>query len=94
MGRAPQVYKDTGSASAYFVSAWNYIDLLSISISFSSICIWAFIAIYAEFVFDINLTYDVYSDPPHKWYALSHLHIWGQDDAIAGVALDRPVQAT
>jgi hypothetical protein len=64
----PQIWRQTGSVSEYFASAWNYIDLISIAASLISIAIWTYIAYYSAFVFDIELTYDVYTEPPHKWY--------------------------
>jgi len=66
------IWRQTGSVSEYFASAWNYIDLISIAASLISIAIWTYIAYYSAFVFDIELTYDVYTEPPHKWGRLDY----------------------
>lgn len=62
-----QIKKLTGSYSKYFQNAWNYIDVISISISLLSVVLWCVSAWYANTFFDIDLVYDVYTFPPHKW---------------------------
>ena len=61
------VYRETGGVADYFSSAWNYLDILSIGMSLSSISVWIYAAYYARVIFSIELTYDIYTDPSHKW---------------------------
>ena len=51
-----------GKYVAYFASAWNYVDLASIGITFSAICYWwTFVNVVVR---DLNVEprYDVYQD--------------------------------
>ena len=70
---ASEAYKcflTTGRVLAYFSDGWNYLDVVSLLISSTTIVLWIVITMLAESEFDMNLTYLVYK--PWKGRYVSH----------------------
>ena len=59
-----KAWRKHGHPGEYFSSIWNYIELLSISLHFSSIFMWSLIVLRLSEL-DVSLRYDVYSDANH-----------------------------
>lgn len=56
------IWRRTGSASGYFASAWNWIDLTSIGLMWCTMCMWWIFVLRQASAFDIELRYEVYED--------------------------------
>ncbi|KAK3288017.1 hypothetical protein CYMTET_4498 [Cymbomonas tetramitiformis] len=68
-----EIFRSTGSVRSYFVSFWNYVDIISLSASSSLIVTWIYFASRAS-EFHIEPWYDVYASLEGKgrWLMLAN----------------------